>query len=187
MEVSPSEEKRPQRRVKTVLRTIRLSEELEGKLERLAAEKGIAMNALVSSALTKYAQWDHLTERFGFVNISKALFKDFIDAADPDKVQELARAHRPQIIKDMMMFWFQDVTVDNFLEFLSMRGRYGLDIKVEIKREGNSITLIVTHDFGHLYTAFLRTALEEEFRTLFKVVPTIDSTDSSVMVKVSLE
>jgi DNA polymerase III delta prime subunit len=187
LESSPAEGKPPQKRVKTVLRTIRLSEDLEATLERLAAEKGIAMNALVSSALTKYALWDNMTERFGFVTISKSLFKDFVDSADPEKLQVLARAHRPQVMKDMMMFWFQDVSVDKFLEFLSRRGRYGLDVKVEIKREANNLTLIVTHDFGHLYTEFLRTALEAEFRTLFKVVPTIDTTESSVMVKATLE
>jgi predicted DNA binding CopG/RHH family protein len=184
---NPSEGKEEKKRVKTVLRTIRLSEELETKLEKLASEKGIAMNALVSSALTKYALWDHLTERFGFVTISKTLFKDFVDSADPEKLQELASTHRPQVMKDMMLFWFQDVNVDNFLEFLTRRGRYGLDVKVEIKREGNNLTLIVTHDFGLPYTKFLRTALDAEFRTLFKIVPTIDTTESSVMVKATLE
>ena len=187
LEASPPEGQRPQKRTKTVLRTIRLPEELEETLEKLAAEKGIAFNALVSSALNKYAQWDYLTERFGFVTISKTLFKDFVDTADPEKLQELARAHRPEVMKDMMMFWFQDVSMDNFLEFLKIRGRYGLDIKVEVKREGSNLKLIVTHDFGHAYTAFLRTALDAEFRTLFKIIPTIDTTESSVMVKATLE
>jgi hypothetical protein len=186
LEKTPSDEKREKKRVKTVLRTIRLSEDLETKLERLAAEKGIAMNALVSSALTKFALWDHLTERFGFVTVSKALFKDLLDSSDPEKLQEFATTHRPQVMKDMMMFWFQDVNVDNFLEFLTMRGRYGLDIKVEIKREGNNLTLIVTHDFGPPYTKFLKTALDSEFRSLFQIVPTIDTTESSVMVKATL-
>jgi hypothetical protein len=183
---SPRDGKREQRKVKTVLRTIRLPEDLEVQLEELAAQRGIAMNALVSSALNKYALWDNLTERFGFISISKAHFKDFVDAADPEKVQELARTQRPQEIKDMMMFWFQGVTLDNFLDFLSRRGRFGLDIKVEIKREGNDLTLIATHDFGPPYTAFLKTALDTEFRTLFKIIPTIDSTESSVMVKATL-
>lgn len=145
------------------------------------------MNTLVSSALTKYALWDHLTERFGFVTISKSLFKDFVDSADPQKLQELARVHRPQAMKDLMMFWFQEVSIDRFLEFLARRGRYGQDIKVEIKRDGDSLTLIMAHDFGHTYTEFLRTALEEEFRTLFKIVPAFDATESSVVVKATLK
>jgi hypothetical protein len=86
-------------------------------------------------------------------------------------------------MKDMIMFWFQDVTIENFLELLSLRGRYGLDIKVEVKREGNkNLTLIVTHEFGQHYAAFLKTALDTEFRTLFKIVPTIDAAESSVML-----
>jgi len=186
LEQPPSDGSKAQKRVKTVLRTIRLPEELEAKLETLAANKGIALNALVSSVLTKYVLWDNLTERFGFVTIPKSLFKDMVDAVDPEKLQELARVHSHEMMKDMMMFWFQDIRVDNFLEFLTMRGRYGLDIKVEAKREGNNLTLIVTHDFGQYYTSYLKTALDTEFRTLFKIVPTIDATESSVMLKATL-
>jgi hypothetical protein len=181
-----SDGNRAQKKLKTILRTIRLSEELETKLETISGDKGIALNALVSSILTKYVLWDALTERFGFVTIPKTLFKDMVDAVDPDRLQELARVHSHQMMKDMMMFWFQDTRVENFLEFLTRRGRYGLDIKVELKREGNNVTLIVTHDFGQNYTSYLRTALDTEFRTLFKIVPTIDSTASSVMVKATL-
>jgi hypothetical protein len=184
--VSLPDGKRAQKRFKTVLRTIRLPEDLEQKLEGLAANKGIALNALVSSVLNKYVLWDNLTERFGFVTIPKPLFRDMVDAVDPGKLQELARVHSHQMMKDMMMFWFQDVSVDNFLEFLIRRGRYGLDIKVELKREGSDVTLIVTHDFGQYYTAYLKTALDTDLRTLFKIVPTIDATESSVMVKATL-
>jgi hypothetical protein len=183
---SLSDGKRTQKRVKTVLRTVRLPEDLEVKLEELASHKGIALNALVTSVLNKYALWDNLTERFGFVTISKTLFKDMVEAVDPQKLQELAQGDSYQSMKDMMMFWFQDVTLDNFLEFLSRRGRYGLDIKVEVKREGNMLTLIVTHDFGPYYTQFLKTSLDSEFRTLFKIAPTIDTTESSVMLKAVL-
>ena len=186
METSPSDDKRAQKRAKTVLRTIRLPEDLEQRLETLAGNKGIALNALVSSVLNKYVLWDSLTERFGFVTIPKTLFNDIVGAVDPEKLQELARVHSLEMMKDMMMFWFQDTRVDNYLEFLTMRGRYGLDIKVEIKRDGNKLTLIVTHDFGQYYTSYLKTALDTEFRTLFKIVPTIDATESSVMLKATL-
>jgi hypothetical protein len=174
------------KKIKTVLRTVRMPEDLEQKLEGLAANKGIALNALVSSVLTKYVLWDSLTERFGFVTIPKTLFKDMVDAVDPEKLQELARVHSHQMMKDVMMFWFQDIRIDNFLEYLTRRGRYGLDIRVELKREGSGLTLIVTHDFGPNYTAYLKTALDAEFRTLFKIIPTIDATESSVMVKASM-
>ncbi len=184
---APSDGKREQKRIKTVLRTIRLPEDLEAKLGGLAANKGIALNALVSSVLNKYVLWDNLTERFGFVTIPKAQFQDLVNAVDPAKLEELARVHSHQLTKDMMMFWFQDVRADDFLEYLKMRGRYGLDIKVELKREGSNFTLIVTHDFGPHYTAYLRTALDSEFRTLFKIIPTIDATESSVMVKATLQ
>lgn len=186
MAASPQDGKQAQKRLRTVLRTMRLPEELEGKLEGLAADKGIALNALVTSVLNKYVLWDNLTERYGFVTIPDMLFKGMLDSADPEKLQEVARVHSPQMMKDVMMFWFQDVRAENFLEFLTREGRYGLDVKVEVKRDGNNITLIVTHDFGKSYTAYLKTALDTEFRTLFKIVPTIDATESSVMIKATL-
>jgi len=186
LEASSPDARREQKRVKTVLRTIRLPEDLEAKLEGLAANKGIALNALVSSVLNKYVLWDSVTERFGFVTIPKVQFQDLVNAVDAERLQELAAVHSHLLMKDMLMFWFQDVRVDDFLEYLKMRGRYGLDIKVELKREGSNITLIVTHDFGQHYTAYLKTALDTDFRTLFKIIPTIDATESSLMVKTTL-
>ena len=49
---TPRDGKREQKKVKTVLRTIRLPEDLEIRLEELAAQRGIAMNALAQKEKT---------------------------------------------------------------------------------------------------------------------------------------
>jgi hypothetical protein len=49
---------------KTLLRTIRITHELEDILQRDAKFKRISVNALISSIMTKYAEWDRYRERF---------------------------------------------------------------------------------------------------------------------------
>jgi hypothetical protein len=55
---------------KTLLRTIRITQELEDLLQRDAKLKRISVNALISSIMTKYAEWDRFRERFDAIVIT---------------------------------------------------------------------------------------------------------------------
>jgi biotin-(acetyl-CoA carboxylase) ligase len=48
---------------KTLLRIIRITQELEDLLQKDAKLKRISVNALISSIMTKYAEWDRYRER----------------------------------------------------------------------------------------------------------------------------
>ena len=56
---------------RTLIRTIRISKALDSLLRKDAKTKRIPVDALVSSIMTKYAEWDRYNERFG-VNFDKA-------------------------------------------------------------------------------------------------------------------
>jgi predicted HicB family RNase H-like nuclease len=48
---------------KTTTRTLRFSEDLNKILDRDSKDKGVSTNSLISSILTKYAEWDRYTEK----------------------------------------------------------------------------------------------------------------------------
>jgi hypothetical protein len=48
---------------KTVLRTIRIDKNLDDALDKDAEEHGVSENALVSSILAKYIEWDRYAEK----------------------------------------------------------------------------------------------------------------------------
>jgi hypothetical protein len=76
---------------KTLLRTIRITPELEGLLQRDAKLKRISVNALISSIMTKYAEWDRFRERFEGIVITPRGFSAILESVDDEKVERLAR------------------------------------------------------------------------------------------------
>jgi hypothetical protein len=50
---------------KTVTRTVRLSEYLDKLLEKDSEDKRMSTNSLISSIVTRYAEWERYTEKIG--------------------------------------------------------------------------------------------------------------------------
>ena len=51
----------------TVMRSVRISRELDDVLRRDAESRGISFSSLVSEIFTKYSEWDRLANKFGVV------------------------------------------------------------------------------------------------------------------------
>ena len=60
---------------KTILRTIRIDKDLDYALDKDANEHGVSENALISSILAKYVEWDRYAEKFGRVSLPHEALK----------------------------------------------------------------------------------------------------------------
>ena len=67
---------------KTVLRTIRIDKELDDALYKDAQENDINENALISSILVKYIEWDRYAKKIGRVTLPKEALKSIIESTD---------------------------------------------------------------------------------------------------------
>ncbi|MFQ5920211.1 MAG: hypothetical protein ACE5I4_09260, partial [Thermoplasmata archaeon] len=77
------------RATKSVVRSIRITKELDDLIRADAEDKGLTVNALVSSILTKYAEWDRYADRFGFVTITRNGFRTYVEAIEEEKLTEI--------------------------------------------------------------------------------------------------
>ena len=68
---------------RTLIRTIRISKALDSLLRKDAKTKRIPVNALISSIMTKYAEWDRYNERFGVISIKRDAFRSIIMSVTP--------------------------------------------------------------------------------------------------------
>ena len=50
---------------RTVLKTIRITQELDNLLQKDAKAKGINVNSYINSIFTKHSEWDRFVEKFG--------------------------------------------------------------------------------------------------------------------------
>ncbi len=69
---------------KTVTRTIRIPAHLDNVIHEDSKEKRSTANALISSILAKYAEWDRYPESFGFISIPRSGLKLIIQSLDDD-------------------------------------------------------------------------------------------------------
>ena len=91
---------------KTVLKTMRIPDYINGLLEKDADSKGVSVNALISMIMTKYAEWDRYIERFGGITIKPQAFKEILEVVDEDKLADIAKRSGSRFPKEFILFWF---------------------------------------------------------------------------------
>ena len=58
---------------------MRIPNYINSLLEKDADSKGVSVNALISMIMTKYAEWDRYTERFGSITIKLQAFREMLE------------------------------------------------------------------------------------------------------------
>jgi hypothetical protein len=171
---------------KTVLRTIRLGADISEKMEAKAKATGSSVNSLLSSVVTRYAEWDELAQRFGFIDISKEFFRMFLDASDDERLKQISTERCVTIWSDMLRFWFGEVTPDAFVKMLSRMSTYGWWLELEPKIAGREYILVIRHDFNTKFSLFLKSSFDAVIKSLFKAAPQIDASTSSLYIKFTI-
>lgn len=133
---------------RSVLRSVRLPAELEEIIAKDAEAKGLSVNALVASILTKYSRWDRYADKFGLVTITRVGLQAMIEALDEESSARVAReagAHNP---KEMTLFWFKKPNLDTFLSYLDIMCRYAGIGEYELEMDGRNCTILFHHGLG---------------------------------------
>ena len=94
-------------------------------LQNDAKTKRVSINSLISNLLSKYVEWDRYSERFGRVMLRPQTLKLIINAIDEIKIGESGSEIGNKIPMEFLLFWFKEVNLNSFLEYLSLLCRYG--------------------------------------------------------------
>src|SRR5512139_817158 len=94
---------------KTVLRTVRLNQELDYRLRDDAELHDLTVNGLINRIMTKYVEWDRHTERFGFVSFARGTFKSILEEVDDCKVEQIASDAGSLALEAVTLFWFKEL------------------------------------------------------------------------------
>ena len=76
---------------RTVLRTIRISSELDKIIQKDAKDRRLSVNALISTIMTRYTEWDRFNERFGIISLKREAFGQIINMLDGEEVISVAK------------------------------------------------------------------------------------------------
>jgi hypothetical protein len=168
---------------KTVLRTIRIDKDLDDALDKDASEHGISENALISSILTKYTEWDRYAEKFGRVSLPGEALKAIIEATEPDKLRAAAEEFTASVPKDYIMFHYKKLDVEACLLHLSFLSRYAGMFKYELQTgQDRNYTVTVHHKFGEKWSYWLKESISIGlFKNVLGIVPKTHLSKNSVI------
>jgi hypothetical protein len=173
-------------RKRTVLRTIRITPELNNLLQKDAEAKGTNFNALLAAIIKKYAEWDRYAEKFGCVVSPRSFFRDLIEAAEEEKLRKHAGELFSGIFRAALLLWFGKVETKSYLEMLSLMSKYSGFFSQEVETDGRNYRMTFRHDLGERWSTFIRHGACEGVKSTLGIIPQSETSDNSVVVSFSL-
>ncbi len=169
-------------RKKSVLRTVRLSGELEGLLQADAESKRTSLNGLITSILVRYAEWDRFADKFGVVTLSADLFRALIESVGETDLERIANDFGARLPNEAMLFWFKKADLDTFLRYLSLNSRYGNLGAFEEEVDGRTHRISIRHDHGENWSKFLRFFLGSILEKSLGIAPRFRVSKNGVLI-----
>jgi hypothetical protein len=170
-------------RKKTVLRTLRITEELDELLQKDARSKGISVNALLSMVMTRYAEWDRFNEKFGVITLKKESFRMIISAISDEDIARISQELGSRVPSQFVLFWFKKASLDNYLKYVSLVCRYGGFAQYEIDAAKEEYTITLIHEFGEKWSNFLGNWLRHGMENTVSIIPKVDARHNSVVAR----
>jgi len=161
-----------------------MTEDIDRLLEGDAAEKGIPIGTLISTILRKYADWDRLTEKYGFVSLPSALFKSLLGEISPDKITRIGR-ESGKSFKDHLLFWFKEANVESFIAMILITYRYSGLARCEYQKFGDEYVITLKHELGRKWSIYTRELLRVALIEILSKTSVSEITDSSVLIRFS--
>ena len=175
------------RKKKTILRTIRLSEDIDDLLEEDAQDQNISANALISKIMTRYVEWDRITERINYVSISNLFFRALINEISDEKIEEIARNLVTKTIKNIAMLETGKSDFDALVKTFLLVSKYGFNVhtnmplSADTKVEGQFM-ITLAHNWGPKGGIFFRNYFDAFIRNELGKQPTINVGNDVVTV-----
>ncbi len=169
---------------KSVVRSIRITRELDDLIRQDAKSAGRTVNALISSILTKYAEWDRYADRFGFVTVPRNGFRTLFAAVDGKKLLETGFDRRiAKSWREMSLLWFKRVNLDSYLRYLSIQMRYGRLADYEMQTGADGDTISLHHDLGANFSLLLSRGIERTLESIANISPRLSVEENVLSIQ----
>jgi len=166
------------------VRATRTTDDVDRILERDAAEKGIPVGTLLSTILRKYADWDRLTEKYGFVSLPNTAFRSLLEEVDADKIARIGK-ESGKSFKGRLLFWFKEANLESLMALILITYRYSGLARCEYQRFGDDYVITLKHELGRKWSIYTRELLRTALIEILAKTSESEITDSSVMIRFS--
>jgi hypothetical protein len=168
-------------RQKTVTRTIRIPSHLDAIIHKDSKEKRSTANALISSILTKYAEWDRYTESFGFISLPRSGLKLIMESLDDEAIKQIAGQIGASQSRELIMFFFKKISLDTFVSAISLFSKYAGFGSYEIESNGREHTVVLHHELGRKWSIYVAYLMSEGLKSTLGISPRFQIAENSVI------
>src|ERR1700752_1511396 len=167
----------------TVMRSVRISRELDDVLSRDAESRGISFSSLVSEIFTKYSEWDRLASKFGVVTISRGAFRGMWEIVGKERAVSIGKEGGSRAATEVAHFWFKRLNTKTFFKLIELFGKYTKVFEYEVEsRDEREYTITVHHDINEAYSVYLKNWFESAIETFIGVTPKTHVSPNSLVV-----
>jgi len=137
-----------------VTRTLRLDDDVDAALEKLAEERGESVNAIAGRALRKLVEWDRLAENAGLVVFSSTTVGRLMDSQTPEQARALGEFVGNEVWKPVIISRYGEITLDSVLKSIELISRYMARFDFVYSTEGSKRVVTIRHSGGIKWSEF---------------------------------
>ncbi|HUK50894.1 MAG TPA: hypothetical protein VLV18_07640 [Terriglobales bacterium] len=164
----------------TTTRAIRISKSVDRILESEARKRNISINGLISSVLTKFAEWDRYAEDLHLTTLPTHIVKKLTELMSEDLIAKAGAELGPELLTSEVIFWYEKVTLQTFLEWLTLVSKYNGLISTQITKTDGDYVIVARHDLGKKCSLFLKNYFESGLKARMGIAPEIEMSEFQV-------
>jgi len=171
-------------RAKTVPKSFRIDESAIIAVEKEAIAQKVSPNTLVNQILSQFSEFERFAKKINTVEPSSFVFRGILEAADVDKMIQVAKTAGSSIPQAFVTAKKGKVDLDSLLDYLRTLALYAhlYEYSETLDSRGQVATLM--HDFGLNWSIFLVHYITSMFEQI-GVSPKLEMSDRSVILSLS--
>ena len=152
-------------------------------LESEGKNRGLSANALMTSLISRFDNWDRFADRFDFFSVTDDLFKAFIDELADDKVIAIAQTLGARIARDGIIFWSKEVSVESLIAYLNNRCRYAGYGNLQYEKKDRKHVVILQHGLGPKWSLFMQQTLDQVLRKPLGITAQFETSETTIVAR----
>jgi hypothetical protein len=167
----------------TTTRAIRITKDLDRILQHEAERRNVSINGLISSVLTKFAEWDRYAEGFGLATLSREILRKLTNLASEELIAKAGSELGPELLRSEVIFWYKQATLQTFLEWFDLFSKYSGLHKASITKTDGDYVIVIRHEMGEKWSLFLKNYFESAFKARLGIASETEISEFQVSLR----
>jgi hypothetical protein len=144
--------------VKSTIRTVRIDEDLNEAMEKIATENNTSVNFVVNNALREHVEWTSVVPKLGFGTYPHYLINKLFEKLSEMECEEMGEITASKFTNSFLQYRFGSASLENWIriarEFSKHAG--GFRFLAETRKQDRETIVIFEHGSGIKWSHFFK-------------------------------